>query len=140
MDGADVYPVKGGDSGDSATLLGQAMKLTPGMREKLFIVAKMDIVMPNVIDTSRDHLMQTVDWFLSALQSNYVDLLLLHFPNSFMNAEEVAQTFYDLKDSGKVRYFGTSNHYPSHRDVLEKKLALVFTFYMPFLSSIDSFL
>jgi aryl-alcohol dehydrogenase-like predicted oxidoreductase len=40
VDTADVYPVKGGTPGDSAKLLGEALALTPGLREKLTIVAK----------------------------------------------------------------------------------------------------
>ena len=122
IDTADVYPVKGGDNGDAAKLLGQALALTPGLREKFTIVAKMDIIFPNTIDTSKDHLVTTLNWFLASLQTTYVDIVLLHYPNSFMNAEEVAATFNDFKQQGKVRYFGTSNHYPAHRNVLQSKL------------------
>lgn len=122
LDTSDVYPVKGGTAGDSAKLLGQAFNLTQNLREKFTIVAKMDIVMPDYIDTSREHLVNTMNWYLSALQTNYVDILLLHFPNSFMNAEEVASVFNEFKQQNKVKYFGTSNHYISHRNVLQSKL------------------
>ena len=102
--------------------MGQALALTPGLRENLTIVAKMDIIFPSSIDTSREHLTQTLEWFLTSLQSTYVDIVLLHYPDSFMNAEEVAATFNDFKVAGKVRHFGTSNHYPAHRNVLQSKL------------------
>ena len=98
------------------------MALTPGLREKLTIVAKMDIIFPSSIDTTTEHLTQTLDWFLSSLQTTYVDMVLLHYPDSFMNAENVASTFNSFKTEGKVKHFGTSNHYPAHRQVLQAKL------------------
>jgi predicted oxidoreductase len=88
----------------------------------------MGIIFPSLnntvvaVDTSANHILQTVDWYLSSLQTNYLDVILLHYPNSFMNAEEVAQTFASLKASGKVRNFGVSNHYPSHFETLQAAL------------------
>lgn len=122
IDTADVYPVKGGTAGDSAILLGKALKLSPGLRQKLVIVAKTGIVFPSTIDTSAEHIQAQVDWFLASLQTNYLDVLLLHYPNSYMDATVVAQTFAALKASGKVRHFGVSNHYPSHFDLLQSTL------------------
>jgi predicted oxidoreductase len=77
------------------------------------------------VDTSSDHILSTVDWYLNSLQTTYLDVILIHYPNSFMNAEEVAQTFASLKSSGKVRNFGVSNHYPSHFDTLQAALTKV---------------
>lgn len=123
LDCADVYPLKGGIAGDSAKLIGKALALTPGLRKKFTIVAKMDIIFPSTIDTSREHLQSKVDWFLGALQTDYLDIVLLHYPNSFMNATEVAQFFIELKGKGIVNNFGVSNHYPSHFDVLQSELS-----------------
>jgi len=125
LDTSDVYPVKGGVSGTSAELIGKAMRLTPGLREKFVIVSKIDIIFPSTIDTSYAYLEEKVHWFLGALQTSYLDILLLHYPNSFMNATEVSQLFVDLKASGKVRHFGVSNHYPSHMELLQTKLSQV---------------
>jgi predicted oxidoreductase len=125
FDLADVYPVKGGDSGSSAELFGQALAMTPGLREQITIVAKMDIIFPTTIDTSRDHLTSTLNWFLSALQTTYVDVMLLHYPNSYMNATEVAELFVEFKSQGKVLHFGVSNHYVPHFELLQKKLDAV---------------
>jgi len=122
FDLADVYPVKGGDSGTSAELFGQALALTPGLRENITIVAKMDIIFPSTIDTSTDHLTTTLNWFLSSLQTTYIDILLLHYSNSYMDATAVSSLFLQFKSEGKVRYFGVSNHYPSKFDLLQSKL------------------
>lgn len=125
FDLADVYPVKGGESGSSATLFGQALAMTPGLRQNLTLVAKMDIIFPSSIDTSTEHLTDTLNWFLSALQTSYIDILLLHYSNSFMDATAVASLFMQWKSEGKVRNFGVSNHYPSKFDLLQAKLDLV---------------
>lgn len=118
-----VYIAVGGTPGDSATLLGEAMALTPGLRENITIVCKMDIItFPPSLDTSSEHLTYTVNWFLEKLQTTYLDVILLHFPDSFMNATDVAYTFNQFKTSGSVLNFGTSNHYPSQRKVLQSKL------------------
>jgi predicted oxidoreductase len=134
FDTADVYPIKGGKSGESLRLFGQALGKTRGLREKIFIVAKTGINFPPSLDpvetcinTTSDHITQRVNWYLETLGSSYVDMLMIHFPDSFMNATEVAITFHHLKQDGKVRYFGVSNHYPSHFDALQKKLCALNT-------------
>mmetsp|Transcript_1560 Transcript_1560/g.2499 ORF Transcript_1560/g.2499 Transcript_1560/m.2499 type:complete len:346 (-) Transcript_1560:203-1240(-) len=121
FDLADVYPVKGGDAGASATLFGQALAKT-GLRDQVTIVGKMDIIFPNAIDTSREHLQNTLDWYLNVLQTDHLDILLLHYSNSFMNATEVSQFFVDMRAAGKVLHFGVSNHYPSKFDLLQSTL------------------
>lgn len=122
FDLADVYPVKGGDAGSSAELFGEALAMTPGLRDKITIVAKMSIVFPSTIDTSKDHLTTTLNWFLDVLHTDYVDILLLHYPDSFLNATSVAELFVQFKNEGKVKYFGVSNHYISHFNLLQTKL------------------
>jgi predicted oxidoreductase len=122
FDLADVYPVKGGDSGTSAELFGQALAMTPGLRDQITIVAKMDIIFPKTIDTSREHLVDTLNWFLSVLGTDHVDILLLHYPDSFMNATAIAELFVEFKNQGKVLNFGVSNHYVSHFELLQTKL------------------
>jgi predicted oxidoreductase len=121
FDLADVYPVKGGDAGTSASLFGQALAMT-GLRNQVTLVAKMDIIFPSTIDTSREHLQSVLDWYLSVLMTDYVDILILHYSNSFMNATEVGQFFIDTKAAGKAKHFGVSNHYPSKFDLLQSKL------------------
>jgi predicted oxidoreductase len=122
FDLADVYPVKGDDAGDAATLFGQALALTPGLRENITIVAKMDIIFPSAIDTTTEHIDSTLNWYLDVLNTDYVDVLLLHYSNSLMNADAVASLFNDYRTAGKVKFFGVSNHYPSKFDLLQSRL------------------
>lgn len=122
FDLADVYPVKGGDAGKSAELFGQALALTPGLREQITIVGKMDIIFPSSIDTSVEHLSSTLDWYLEVLGTTHIDILLLHYSDSFMNADEVSKFFVDVKAEGKVKFFGVSNHFPSKFNLLQSRL------------------
>jgi len=103
FDLADVY---GG--GKSFRLFGQAINLKPGLRSKMEIIAKMDVL--NGYDTSRDHLEQVLTEFLDALKTDYIDLVLLHRQDYLMDVAEVSKLFLEWKTAGKVRYFGTSNH------------------------------
>ena len=82
----------------------------------------MDIIFPSAIDTSVEYLTQQVDWFLQVLGTNYLDIMLLHYSNAYLDAEAVASLFSDLKAQGKVKNFGVSNHYPSKFELLETKL------------------
>jgi len=103
FDLADVY---GG--GACMKLFGEAINLKPGLRSKIEIIAKMDVL--NGYDTSKEHLEEILALFLQTLQTDYVDLVLLHRQDYLMDVAEVAQVFREWKAAGKVRYFGTSNH------------------------------
>jgi predicted oxidoreductase len=122
FDLADVYPVRGGKAGDSAKLFGEALNLTPGLREKLTLVCKMDIIFPSAVDTSTDYLQQQVNWYLESLKTTYLDIVLIHYSDAKMDANQVASFFQDLKSKGIVKNFGVSNHYPSKFNLLQKKL------------------
>lgn len=71
-------------------------------------------------DYSREHLINSVNRSLKNFQTDYIDLLLLHRPSPFFNPEEVAQTFSELRQSGKVLQFGVSNFTPGQYEMLNK--------------------
>lgn len=56
---------------------------------------------------------------LKALGTSYLDVLLLHRPDTLVEPEEVARAFDELEGSGKVRAFGVSNHTPRQIDLLK---------------------
>ena len=64
--------------------------------------------------------MKSVDDILKRLNTEYLDVLLLHRPDSLMEPEAVAQAFDQLERSGKVRYFGVSNQNPMQIELLQK--------------------
>jgi len=104
FDLSDVY----GGNEKCLKLFGQAINMKPGLRSKIEIIAKMDVF--NGYDTSREHLSQIMSDYLNYLQTDFVDLLLLHRQDYLMDVAEVSQLFLEWKAAGKVRFFGASNH------------------------------
>ncbi len=70
-------------------------------------------------DFSKEHIIRSAEGSISRLGVEYLDLLLLHRPDTLMEPQEVAEAFYELERSGKVRYFGVSNHSPMQIELLK---------------------
>ncbi|MEG0579858.1 MAG: aldo/keto reductase, partial [Niameybacter sp.] len=115
-DHADIY-----GQGESEILFGQALKGTSIQREDLVIQTKCGI-RPGFFDFSKEHILTSVDKSLQRLGMDYVDVLLLHRPDTLMEPEEVAEAFRALRESGKVRYFGVSNQNPMQMALLNRYL------------------
>lgn len=101
---ADIY---GG--GKSEAVFADSIGMNDDVREKLIIQTKCGIH-DGMYDFSKEHILKSVDGSLSRLKTDYVDFLVLHRPDALVEPEEVAETFRILKESGKVRNFGVSNH------------------------------
>lgn len=103
FDHADIY-----GKGQSERLFGQALKELAVPREQVFIQSKCGI-RSGFFDFSKDYILQAVDGILERLQTNYLDVLVLHRPDTLWEPAEVAEAFQELKKAGKVRHFGLSN-------------------------------
>lgn len=112
MDQADIY---GGYEAEE--ILGNALQDT-NLREKIEIVTKCDIVAPagrysdakvKYYDTSRAHLLASVEHSLRLMGTDYVDLLLIHRPDPMMDAEETGGALDEIVASGKAKSIGVSN-------------------------------
>lgn len=114
FDHADIY---GG--GKSEEVFGKAIR--PTMRDSILIQTKCGI-RHGQYDFSYDHIVNSVNGSLKRLGTDYIDVLLLHRPDALMEPEEVAKAFDHLKSSGKVRYFGVSNHNPYQIQLLQDAL------------------
>jgi Predicted oxidoreductase len=109
---------------------GEALALDSAIREKLEIVTKCGIrpcgfgelgaKAVNHYDSSAAAIQQSVDASLTKLGTEYIDVLLIHRPDFLMNANEVAEKFLQLKQAGKVRYFGVSNFTTDQFELLQK--------------------
>ena len=113
FDHADIY---GG--GNSEKLFGEYLKRHPGLREKIMIQTKCAIH-DGQFDFSKEHILKSVDGSLMRLGVDYIDVLLLHRPDTLMEPEEVAEAFEELEKSGKVRYFGVSNQNMMQMELLK---------------------
>ncbi|MBI1257408.1 MAG: aldo/keto reductase family oxidoreductase [Chloroflexi bacterium] len=114
FDHADVY---GG--GQSEAKFAEALGMNPTLRESLIIQTKCGI-RKGQFDFSKEHILEAVDGSLKRLQTDYLDVLLLHRPDALVEPEEVAEAFTLLHNSGKVKYFGVSNQNPLQIELLRK--------------------
>lgn len=119
FDHADVY---GG--GECETLFAEAVPMSDDLREKVIIQSKCGIrkdskEIRGYFDFSKEHILQSVDGILQRLNTDYLDTLLLHRPDTLFEPEEVAEAFDELHSKGKVRYFGVSNHNPMQIELLQ---------------------
>lgn len=113
FDHADIYA-----GGEAETVFGKAMDNS--MREKIILQSKCGICPGVAYDFSKQHILKSVDASLKRLQTDYLDILLLHRPDTLMEPEEVAEAFDELEKSGKVRYFGVSNENSMQIELLNK--------------------
>jgi predicted oxidoreductase len=113
MDQADIY---GGYTAEA--ILGGCLKQAPGLRDKLEIVTKCDIVAPvgryadarvKYYDTTRAHILASVDTSLKEMAIDHIDLLLIHRPDPLMDHRETGAALDEVVASGKVRSVGVSN-------------------------------
>lgn len=114
FDHADVY---GG--GKSEEVFAGAFSRTSTTRENIYLQSKCGI-RQGMFDFSREHILTAVEGSLSRLKTDYLDVLLLHRPDTLMEPEEVADAFSHLQQSGKVRHFGVSNMNPGQIALLRK--------------------
>jgi predicted oxidoreductase len=95
------------------TKLGNVLKEHPELRSEMIIQSKCGIIKEdndvNYYDLSYKHIVDSCYASLKRLNIDYIDYYLLHRPDIFMNAHEVAQAISELKISGKVKHFGVSN-------------------------------
>ncbi|MGP7819663.1 aldo/keto reductase [Niallia sp. 01092] len=119
FDHADIY---GPDYiGQCEAFFADAINMNAAIREKMIIQSKCGIrPKEGYYDFSKEHILESVDGILKRLKTEYLDTLLLHRPDPLMEPEEVAEAFEVLHQSGKVRYFGVSNHNPGQIELLQK--------------------
>jgi predicted oxidoreductase len=113
FDHADIYGAY-----TTEAEFGNALLENPGLRKEMQIITKCGICMvtPNRpahlikhYNTSARHILASVEQSLQNLQTDYIDLLLIHRPDPLMNPSEIAEAFTQLRSSGKVLQFGVSN-------------------------------
>lgn len=105
----DVAPVYGWHHAEK--VLGRALK--GGKREKVVIASKCGLVWnekhESVNDLSRKNILREIDESLERLQTDYIDIYQLHWPDPKTPIEETAQVLCDIKKAGKIRHVGLSN-------------------------------
>jgi predicted oxidoreductase len=126
VDHAAIY-----DAGHCETLFGEALKLDPAIRQEIEIVSKFGIngiassateKRVSYYDSSKQGILTSTENSLQRLGVEQLDVLLVHRPDFLMDADQVAEVFNELKQSGKVKHFGVSNFTTSQFDLLQSRL------------------
>lgn len=118
FDHADIY-----GNGESEAHYGQALAAMDIPRASVVFQSKCGI-RPGFYDLRKAHILESVDGILNRLQTDYLDILLLHRPDALMEAEQIAEAFTALLTSGKVRHFGVSNFKPMQIQLLQRQLPM----------------
>ena len=129
FDHADIY---GGYTTEAA--FGKAFSASKINRETIQLISKCGIQYTadnrnNTIkhyDYSKSYIIWSVEQSLKNLQTDYLDILLLHRPSPLMQADEIAEAIQTLKKEGKIKDFGVSNFSPSQSDLIQSKTSINF--------------
>jgi 1-deoxyxylulose-5-phosphate synthase len=114
FDTADVYPLGGapGTAGTTEEIVGRWLR-ERGARDRIVLATKCRGAMgdgPNDEGLSRKHIIAACDASLRRLQTDYIDLYQVHWPDPDTPIEETLRALDDLQSAGKVRYVGCSNY------------------------------
>lgn len=128
FDHADIY---GGHTTEE--LFGKAWEQMNIERESVQFISKCGIVMnsgrkPSELkyyNYNQDYILSCVDESLKNLNTDYLDVLLLHRPSPLMHPEIIAEAFQILRENGKVKHFGVSNFSVSQFDLIDQYIPLV---------------
>lgn len=124
FDHADIY---GGYTTEEA--FGKAFGESQISRNQIQLISKCGIQMISEkrnnsvkhYDYSKEYIIASAERSLKNLQTDYLDLLLLHRPSPLMKADEIAEAVEKLKIEGKILDFGVSNFTPSQSNLIETK-------------------
>ena len=128
FDHADIYGMYTNEA-----RFGEALKLDPSLRQKIEIASKCDVCLVsdkrpdnriNHYNTTPAHVITSVENSLRNLNTDHLDLLLLHRPDPLMNADDTAEALTKLVREGKINHIGVSNFTPSQADLLQSRLDL----------------
>jgi len=124
IDTADVYGFDWGGTGFGAVeeLLGRVLAAAPELRDRMILATKGGIRPPTPYDSSSRALRQACEDSLRRLGVDQIDIYLIHRADMLTHPAEVAETLTGLRDEGKIREVGVSNHTPAQTAALQAHL------------------
>ena len=124
IDTADVYGFDWGGTGFGQVeeILGRLFATTSGLRDRIVLATKGGIAPPTPYDSSPKYLRSAVEASLRRLQTDVIDLYQIHRPDMFTHPADVAITLNALREEGKIREVGVSNHTPAQVAALQAHL------------------
>ncbi|MGD8730660.1 MAG: aldo/keto reductase [Anaerolineales bacterium] len=114
IDTANIYSrwVDGNPGGISERILGEWFRRDPSRRDRIVLATKVRGPMgggPNDQGLSRKHIFQAVQESMKRMETDYIDLYQLHWPDDETPIEETLEALTDLIARGWVHYIGCSN-------------------------------
>jgi predicted oxidoreductase len=126
FDHADIY---GGFTTEAS--FGKAFTQSKIQRDAIQLISKCGIKITEGrnyqvkhYDYAKEYIIWSVENSLKNLETDYLDLLLLHRPSPLMQADEIAEAITTLKKEGKIKSFGLSNFTPSQTALIRQKTAV----------------
>lgn len=125
FDHADIYA----DYTEEAAF-GKVLAQQSSLRQNMQLISKCGIKMmadtrPHYkvksYDSGKAHILASAEASLRALNTDYLDVMLLHRPDMLMDADEVAEAFTQLQAQGKVKAFGVSNFTTGQYELLRSR-------------------
>jgi len=115
VDNADVYGFDWGGTGFGRVeeILGSVLAEAPGLRDRMVLATKGGIMPPIPYDSSPAYLRSACEASLRRMHVEVIDLYQIHRPDLFAHPADVAATLSALRDDGKIREVGVSNHTPA---------------------------
>jgi len=115
FDTADIYSAwaPGNKGGETETIIGNWLASGRVRRQDLILASKVRGKMgegPNDQGLSRQHILNAIEASLERLQTDYIDLYQVHWPDEETPLEETLTVLNDLVRAGMVRYIGCSNY------------------------------
>ena len=124
FDHADIYGVDGdGQFGDAEALFGQVLAEAPQLRDQMILATKGGIVLGKPYDSSPAWIRQACEDSLRRLGVDVIDLYQIHRPDFLGHPALVAETLTALREEGKIRHVGVSNHTTSQLSALQAHLS-----------------
>lgn len=126
LDTAEIYGLY-----EVESALGKALALSPGLRDRVEIVTKAGIYVPNkyhpertigFYNASAARLVKSLEKSLRLIGTDRIDLFLVHRPDWLTAADDTAQGLNQLQAAGKIRSSGVSNYNVSQFDLLNSRM------------------
>jgi predicted oxidoreductase len=121
IDHADIY-----GNYEAEAVFGTVLKAAPQLRQSMQLITKCGIKLVSSnrpqhqaksYDTSSAHIIASLEQSLKNLNTDHIELLLIHRPDPLMNPEEIGEAVAKLIDQGKLGSFGVSNFLPHHLEL-----------------------
>ncbi len=124
IDTADVYGLDWGGTGfgEVEANLGRVLTAAPHLRERMVLATKGGIRPPIPYDSSPTALRAACEDSLARLGVDVIDLYQIHRPDQYSHPADVAATLTALRDEGKIREVGVSNHTVGQTEALQAHL------------------